>query len=48
MRNAKKPENSTRNLFFGYTIVFVSYVSIGTFGYVGFLGIIFKNYFVGI
>ena len=46
LRNAKYPENNTRNLFIGYTIVFLSYVLIGGLGYQGFIGTLFKNYFV--
>jgi len=46
MRNAKYPENSTRNLFMGYTFVFLSYVIIGSLGYIGFIGTLFRKYFV--
>lgn len=46
IRNSKKPENSTRNIFMGYTFVFLSYVVIGTCGYIGFIGTLFQNYFV--
>ena len=45
LRNAKKPEHNTRNLFIGYTIVFISYVMIGCLGYVGFIGTIFRQYY---
>ena len=45
MRNAKKPEHSTRNLFIGYTFVFISYVIIGGLGYIGFIGTLFAAYF---
>lgn len=48
LRNSKKPEHNTRNLFVGYSIVFVSYCIIGGFGYMGFIGTLFKNYFVSI
>lgn len=46
MRNAKKPENNSRNLFIGYTIVFFSYVIIGALGYFGLLGTLFSKYFI--
>lgn len=45
LRNAKKPEHATRNLFCGYFIVFLSYVIIGGLGYVGFIGTMFMEYF---
>jgi sodium-coupled neutral amino acid transporter 9 len=46
LRNAKYPEHNTRNLFIGYTFVFLSYVIIGGLGYQAFIGTEFKNYFV--
>jgi len=48
LRNAKKPEHGTRNLFAGFTIVFLTYVFIGSMGYIGFIGTLFKNYFLRI
>ena len=48
LRNAKAPKNNGRNLFIGYTIVFLSYVMIGIFGYIGFLGTLFSHYFLKI
>lgn len=45
MRNAKKPEHNTRNLFIGYTIVFICYIIIGAVGYMGFIGPLFSHYF---
>ena len=48
LRNAKNPEHNTRNLFVGYTIVFISYVLIGFFGYIGFLGRLFSHYYLHI
>ena len=48
MRSAKYPENNTRNLFASYLLVFLSYAIVGGFGYVGFLGTFFRNYFVRI
>ena len=46
LRNAKKPEHNTRNLFLGYSFVFLSYVLIGAMGYVGFIGTMFKAYYL--
>lgn len=46
LRNAKKPENNSRNLFIGYTIVLFSYILIGGLGYYGFMGTLFNKYFV--
>ena len=48
MRSAKKPENTSRNLFIGYFVVFLTYLIIGVFGYIGFLGTFFKAYYVRI
>ena len=45
LKHAKHPENNTRNLFVGYTIVFISYMVIGAVGYFSFIGTTFKNYF---
>ena len=46
LRNAKKPQNNSRNLFIGYSIVFLSYVLIGSLGYYGMIGSVFTKYFV--
>ena len=48
LRNAKRPEHNSRNLFIGYTIVFISYFIIGSMGYIGFIGTLFSRYFVSI
>lgn len=48
LRNAKEPEHATRNLFIGYTIVVLSYVLIGTLGYIGFTSVLFRNYFLNL
>ena len=48
MRSAKYPENNIRNLFISYTLVFLSYVIVGVFGYIGFLGTFFKGYYLRI
>jgi hypothetical protein len=45
MRNAKKPEHNSRNLFMGYTIVFICYIIIGGVGYIGFIGPLFSKYY---
>lgn len=36
LRNSKYPENNLRDLFFGYCLVFCSYVLCGGLGYIGF------------
>ena len=46
LRNAKNPENNSKNLFIGYTIVFLSYLIIGALGYYGMMGTLFNNYFI--
>ena len=46
LRNAKHPEKNTRNLFTGYTIVFISYIIIGGLGYIAFISTTFRNYFI--
>ena len=46
LRNAKNPEDNSKNLFIGYTIVFISYVTIGSLGYYGMMGTLFNNYFI--
>lgn len=45
MRSAEKPENNMRDLFISYTMVFLSYLFVGAFGYIGFMGIDFRNFF---
>ena len=46
LRNAKNPEDNSKNLLVGYTIVFLSYVTIGALGYYGLMGKIFRNFFI--
>jgi hypothetical protein len=38
LRNNANPENNKRDLFFGYLLVFLTYVIIGVLGYIGFSG----------
>ena len=45
MRCAKYPEKNIRNLGIAYTLVFLAYSFMGTFGYVGFIGTLFGDYF---
>ena len=46
MRSAKTPENNYRDLFISYVMVFISYAVVGAFGYIGFIGTQFSQYFV--
>lgn len=46
IRSSKNPEKNVRDLFLGYLLVFMSYVTCGIMGYIGFLGFTFKDYFV--
>ena len=46
MRCAKHPEKNTQNLMIAYILVFFAYILMGTFGYIGFIGTLFKDYFV--
>lgn len=46
MRSAKNPENNVRDLFISYVMVFISYAVVGSFGYIGFIGTNFAQYFV--
>lgn len=45
LRQSKKPENNMRNLFLSYFLVFMSYIIVGSLGYIGFIGTLFKKYF---
>ena len=47
VRSAAKPENNDRDMFLGYLFVFISYIIIGTLGYIGFIGTDFSDYYVG-
>lgn len=46
LRSSKNPEKTHRDLFYGYLLVFFSYASVGLFGYFGFIGTNFTQYFV--
>ena len=43
IRNARNPENNIRDVFFGYCLVFITYVCSGTLGYYGFTGSEFEH-----
>jgi len=45
VRSAEKPENTDRNIFFGYFFVYLSYLLLGVLGYIGFIGFDFADYF---
>ena len=45
VRSAARPENSQRDLFLGYLFVFISYILLGSLGYIGFVGYDFASYF---
>jgi hypothetical protein len=47
LRSSAHPEKSNRDLFFGYLLVFISYTAVGVFGYIGFMGYNYKDYFIG-
>lgn len=42
---AKEPEKKFRDLFIGYFLVFLTYISVGIFGYMAFAGSNFKAIF---
>lgn len=44
IRNNKIQANNERDLFWGYTLVFLSYTIIGISGYIGFSGVYFADY----
>jgi solute carrier family 38 (sodium-coupled neutral amino acid transporter), member 9 len=46
LRSSKNPENNTRDLFWGYFLVMISYVICGCLGYIGFTGINYASYFI--
>jgi len=46
LRSSKNPEKNGRDLFIGYLLVWVSYSVVGLFGYIGFMGSNFSNYFI--
>ena len=43
-RNSRNQKNNERDLFWGYTLVFLSYILIGFTGYFGFSSIAFKDF----
>ena len=46
VRSAKNPELADRDMFLGYFFVFLTYVIIGSLGYIGFMGTNFSAYFI--
>merc|ERR1719469_1088036 len=46
VRSSANPDKTGRDLFYGYFFVFLSYILIGTLGYIGFMGINFTEYFI--
>lgn len=42
-KDSARPENNTRDVFIGYFMVFLSYSLVGTLGYLGFSGYLFKE-----
>ena len=46
VRSARAPEKTKRDVFLGYFFVFLSYIVIGSLGYIGFIGVDFKDYFI--
>ena len=46
VRNSKNPEKTNRDIFLGYLMVFFSYAIVGALGYIGYMGINFKEYFL--
>ena len=47
VRSAARPEKTDRDMFLGYFFVFISYLLIGTMGYIGFIGSDFSEYYTG-
>lgn len=45
VKNNANPEKNERDVFFGYILTALSYIAVGTFGYMGYSGIYFNfNY----
>ena len=44
VRNNLNQSNNERDVCLGYTLVFISYISVGVFGYFGFMGTYFSEY----
>ena len=45
VRNNKNQENNIRDVTLGYTLVYITYIFVGTFGYIGFVGTFFTSHF---
>lgn len=45
VKNAAEPEKNIRNVFIGYLLVFLCYITVGALGYIAFSGEAFKNYY---
>jgi len=43
LANAKNPEKGVRDIFIGYFLVYLTYISCGSLGYYGFMGSTFQN-----
>ena len=43
LKNSKNPQNNTRDILIGYTLVLITYITIGVMGVYGFLGARFAN-----
>jgi len=48
LRSSKNPEKTNRDLFLGYLLVWISYSVVGLFGYIGFMGYSFRDFFDGV
>jgi amino acid permease len=46
LRSSKNPEKSIRDLFLGYLLVYISYSVVGVFGYIGFIGTNYSQYYI--
>lgn len=47
-RTARNPENNIRDLFMGYSLVFMTYVIVGGLGSIGFISSKFAPYYTGV
>jgi hypothetical protein len=45
IKNNKNPENNIRDITIGYSLVCMTYVLVGTLGYIGFSGFYFNSHF---
>jgi hypothetical protein len=48
IRASKNPEKNVRDVFIGYLLVFISYATVGSLGYLGFMGVNLADYFVAV